>query len=124
MTKETNRLLEPPRVSAVLREHFLCLDGVTQEGLAEAMGVSRHSINELMNDRRTLTAPMALRLARVLGTDAEFWLNLQQAYDLFWACEELASELQSLTPLRRRVEEADIVKSPSALRREFQTQSR
>lgn len=118
MMKEKNRLLEPPRVSAVLREHFLGLDGVTQERLAEAMRVSRHSINELMNDRRTVTAQMALRLARVLGTDAEFWLNLQQSHDLFVACGDLSSELQSLTPLRKSVEESDVVKTPSALRRE------
>lgn len=108
--KEMNRLPEPPRVSEVLRAHFLTVEGVTQDRLAQAMGVSRHSINELMNDRRSITAPMALRLARVLGTDPEFWLNLQQARDLFEARREFDDALARLTVLRRKVSENDIVR--------------
>jgi addiction module HigA family antidote len=116
MRKETTGLIEPPKVSAVLRQHFLCLDGVTQENLAETMGVSRHSINELMNGKRTITAPMALRLARVLGTDAEFWLNLQQACDLFDARKQLGSELEGLTPLRVACDESEVVQPLQTLR--------
>src|SRR5947209_1901266 len=74
---------EPPKVSDVLRAHFLQLEGVTQDKLAAALGVSRHSVNELMNDRRGVTAPMAWRLAHVLGTDPHFWMNLQIERDLF-----------------------------------------
>jgi antitoxin HigA-1 len=109
MMKEMRGLIEPPRVSAVLRRHFLGLEGVTQESLAEAMRVSRHSINELMNDKRTVTAPMALRLARVLGTDPEFWLNLQQACDIFDARAQLGPDLEQLTPLRASRDENEIV---------------
>ena len=107
--KETNRLPEPPRVSEVLRAHFLTIEGITQDRLAQAMGVSRHSINELMNDRRSITAPMALRLARVLGTDPEFWLNLQQSRDLFEARLDLADTLSDLSVLRQAVGEEDVV---------------
>jgi len=103
-------LNEPPRVSEILRAHFLNLDGVTQNRLAEAMRVSRHSVNELMNDRRTITARMALRLAHVLGTDPEFWLNLQQTRDLFDERRALAGELDQLDILRAPVTEADIVR--------------
>ena len=109
--KETNRLPEPPRISDVLRAHFLTIEGVTQDRLAQAMGVSRHSINELMNDRRSITAPMALRLGRVLGTDPEFWLNLQQARDLFEARRDLGKELGGLTILRTPVTEAEVVRT-------------
>lgn len=109
--KETDRLHEPPRISEVLRTHFLTIEGVTQDRLAQAMGVSRHSINELMNDRRSITAPMALRLGRVLGTDPEFWLNLQQARDLFEARRDLGEELGDLTILRASVTEADVVRT-------------
>lgn len=108
--KETSRLPEPPRVSDVLRAHFLTIEGITQDRLAQAMGVSRHSINELMNDRRSITAPMALRLARVLGTDPEFWLNLQQARDLFEARRESADEVARLAPLRAVLGEEDVVR--------------
>lgn len=107
--EETNRLPEPPRVSEVLRAHFLTMEGITQDRLAQAMGVSRHSINELMNDRRSITAPMALRLARVLGTDPEFWLNLQQSRDLFEARRELGDALADLSALRQAVREEDVV---------------
>ncbi len=109
--RETSHSPEPPRVSDVLRAHFLTLDGITQDRLAHAMGVSRHSINELMNDRRSITAPMALRLAHVLGTDAEFWLNLQQARDLFDARNDLGSNLGGLTVLRAPVGEDEVVRS-------------
>lgn len=110
MMKEAKRLIEPPRVSEVLRRHFFTYKGVTQEKLAEAMQVSRHSVSELMNDRRTVTASMALRLAHVLGTDPEFWLNLQQAHDLYQARVELGHELEKLVPLRQPMAESDVVR--------------
>jgi addiction module HigA family antidote len=73
------------------------------------MNVSRHSVSELMNDRRSITAPMAVRLAHVLGTDAEFWLNLQQARDLFEARRDLNDALGDLTIIRQPVTEGDVV---------------
>jgi addiction module HigA family antidote len=101
--KETN--LEPPTVSQVLQEHFLKLDGVTQQSLADAMGVHRHTVSELMNDRRSITALMALRLGQVLGTDPEFWMNLQQERDLFEARRKFGSMIAALQPLRETVRE-------------------
>ena len=56
--------------------------GISQEKLADAMGVSRLTINEIVNEKRTVTAEMALKLSKALGTDPEFWLNLQQRMDL------------------------------------------
>src|SRR5689334_19254413 len=94
--------IEPPKVADVLRIHFLALGDITQEQLGDALGVSRHSVNELMNGKRAVTAAMALRLARVLGTDAEFWLNLQQASDLHHAQKEYGKEIGRLKPLRVR----------------------
>lgn len=91
---------EPPRVADVLRRHFLGLEGVTQESLGVALGVSRHSVNELMNGRRAVTAVMALRLARVLGTDPQFWMNLQQNWDLHQARREHGETIDRLKPLR------------------------
>jgi addiction module HigA family antidote len=94
--------IEPPKVADVLRIHFLALGEITQEQLAEAMGVSRHTVSELMNGKRAVTAVMALRLAQVLGTDPEFWLNLQQASDLYEARTQHGSEIARLKPLRGR----------------------
>ena len=55
---------------------------LTQAALAKAMGVQRKHVNELCNDRRRVTAPTALILARVFGNSAEFWLNVQRRADL------------------------------------------
>jgi antitoxin HigA-1 len=58
---------------------------LTQGALAEAMGVQRKHVNELCNDRRAVTAPTALILARVFGNSADFWLNVQRRSDLWQA---------------------------------------
>ena len=75
---------KPATVAAILVEEFMAPMGLTQAVLAEAMGVPRKHVNELCNDRRSVTAPTALILARVFGNSAEFWLNLQRRGDL-WA---------------------------------------
>jgi addiction module HigA family antidote len=67
---------------SVLREEIEGGLGISQEKLADAMGVSRLTINEIVNEKRNVTAEMALKLSRALGTDPQFWLNLQQSVDL------------------------------------------
>ena len=76
---------EPASVGEILTEEFMRPMGLTQIALAEAMGVPRKHVNELCNDRRTLTVPTALILARVFGNSAEFWLNMQRRMDLWYA---------------------------------------
>lgn len=75
---------KPSSVAEILVEEFLLPMQVTQGQLAEAMGISRRTINELCNNKRMVTVDTALMLSRALGTTAEFWLNLQQQNDL-WA---------------------------------------
>ena len=76
---------KPSTVGEILTEEFLKPMGLTQAGLAEQMGVPRKHVNELCNDRRTVTAPTALILARVFGNSADFWLNVQRRMDLWEA---------------------------------------
>ncbi|NVN84842.1 MAG: HigA family addiction module antidote protein [Rhodopseudomonas sp.] len=76
---------KPVSVGEILVEEFMEPMGLTQAALAEAMGVQRKHVNELCNDRRTVTAPTALILARVFGNSAEFWLNVQRRSDLWEA---------------------------------------
>lgn len=80
--KTTKR--KPSRVGEILVEEFLVPLHITQAQLAEAMGISRRTVNELCNHKRTITIDTALMLSRALGTTPEFWLNLQQQNDL-WA---------------------------------------
>jgi addiction module HigA family antidote len=82
----------------MLVEEFLTPMSLTQGALAQAMGVERKLVNELCNDRRTVTADTALMLARVFGNSPEFWLNVQRRTDLWEALH---------TPRRRqRIEQA------------------
>ena len=73
----------PVTVGEILLEEFMQPIGLTQSALAEAMGVQRKHVNELCNDRRNVTAPTALMLARVFGNSPDFCLNVQRRSDLW-----------------------------------------
>jgi antitoxin HigA-1 len=97
---ETQRLGRPPTAPGeVLREEFLAAHGITQDRLAEAMGVSRFRVNEVINGKRAVTAETALLLAAALGTSPEFWLNLQRAVDLHKGRLQLSSDLKRIKPI-------------------------
>lgn len=106
----------PPRPADVIKRHFMGLESVTQQGLADALQVSRLTVSELLNDRRAITAPMALRLAQVLGADAEFWLNLQLAWDLHRARVQHGDDVARLTPLLPARSQAEVVRPASERR--------
>lgn len=76
---------KPASVGEVLIEEFMQPMGLTQAALAQAMGVQRKHVNELCNERRTVTAATAHILARVFGNSPEFWLNEQRRSDLWEA---------------------------------------
>ena len=93
MLVPTNR--RPITPGAVLREDFLEPLRLTQGRAAEALGVDRTSLNELLNGRRNMTTEMALRLGHAFGTSPQYWLNLQIALDLFDAQQsEVAAEIE------------------------------
>ena len=76
---------KPASVGEILTQEFIEPMGLTQGALAEAMGVHRKHVNELCNNRRAVTAPTALILARVFGNSPDFWLNVQRRNDLWEA---------------------------------------
>lgn len=90
----------PVHPGEILREDFLPDYGLTVTGLAEALGVSRQSVNELLRERRAVSPEMALRLSRLFGNSAEFWLNAQRGVDLWEASAALKSEVARIKPLR------------------------
>jgi addiction module HigA family antidote len=73
----------PVHPGEVLLEDFLRPLGITQKEAAVRLRISYPRINEIVNGRRGVTPNTALRLARLTGTEPEFWLNLQQAVDLW-----------------------------------------
>src|SRR5438552_2547993 len=89
----------PTHPGEMLREDFMPDYGLTVVGLAEAAGVSRQSINELLRGRRAVSPEMALRLARLFGNSPEFWLNSQRATDLWNAAQAIKAEVARIKPL-------------------------
>jgi addiction module HigA family antidote len=84
----------------MLREEFLVPLGITQSAFAHQLGVSFPRLNEVINGRRAVTPDTALRLARVTGMSADFWLGLQQDWDLWHALRsEDAAAIAKLKPL-------------------------
>jgi addiction module HigA family antidote len=81
----------------ILREEFMAPMGLSSNALAKAIGVTTARINEIVRERRGITADTALRLARYFGTDAQSWMNLQQRYDLHLAKDALGSMLNRIS---------------------------
>ena len=94
------RTIRPTHPGDMLREDFIVEHDLSVARLAEAVGVSRQTINELVHGRRSVSPSMALRLARLFGNSPEFWLNAQRAVDLWDANQLLASKVKSIKPLR------------------------
>ena len=101
--------VRPVGPGEVLREHFLERLCLTQEQLAEALKVSRLSVNQIVNGRRGVTAEMALRLSRVTSTTPDFWLNLQREVDLYEARSKLEPVWSQLRVLRGEKGEAELI---------------
>jgi antitoxin HigA-1 len=72
----------PVTPGEMLKEEFLAEYRLSQNQLAQAIGISPNRITEIVNNRRRITADTALRLGLYFGNSPEFWLNLQTHYDL------------------------------------------
>ena len=79
----------PTHPGEILLEEFLKPLGLTQVAAAARMGIPLNRLNEIVRRRRGMTADTALRLARLLGTSPEFWMNLQTTWDLYHAARAL-----------------------------------
>ena len=92
----------PTLPGRVFLEDFLEPLEMTQREAAERLRISYPRMNEIINGRRSVTPDTALRLARLTSTEAEFWLNLQQAVDLWDAinAESLKEEVEKIEPVK------------------------
>ena len=99
----TNKI-PPVHPGEVLLEEFLKPWGLSQNRLAQHMGITTNRLNEVVRGRRGITGDTALRLARATNTTPEFWLNLQALYDLETAKDELGTRLElEVTPVKEAV---------------------
>lgn len=90
--------MRPIHPGEVLREEFLLPMGLSAHALAMALHVPAPRINDIVRERRGVTADSAMRLARYFGTSAEFWMGLQSDYEMARARATMAQELAAIRP--------------------------
>lgn len=96
------RQIRPIHPGEMLREDFMPDFDLSVAELARALCVSRQSVNELIRERRAVSPEMALRLARLFGNSAEFWLNAQRSVDLWDAEQAAGPDIERVEPLVAR----------------------
>jgi addiction module HigA family antidote len=94
-----NRVTTHP--GAILKEEFLVPLGITINAAAEALGIHRVEVSEIVNGHRALSPRMSAKLAKCFGTSVEFWSGLQADYDTtkFMQSAEGRKELAAVKPL-------------------------
>lgn len=73
--------------------------GLTTASLADALKVSRQTINEILKERRSISPAMALRLSRLFKNTPEFWLNAQNSRDIWLSEQHFKNELKKIHPV-------------------------
>lgn len=92
----------PPHPGRIVREDCLPDLGLTIGEAAASLGVSRQSLDKIVNGRGSVTPEMAIRFEKVFGSTAEMWLRLQLAYDLAQARSRQKEILATVTAPRRK----------------------
>ena len=95
--------MRPIHPGEILREEFLVPMGLTANALAIALMIPAPRINDIVRERRGITADTALRLAKYFGTSVEFWLGLQADYEAAVARANIAEDLKSIRPYQAAV---------------------
>lgn len=90
----------PTHPGEMLLEEFLKPMGMSQQQLARLIRVPFQRVNELVNRRRGVTPATALRLSRLFGNTADFWMNLQIRWDLYKAQRKEAGILKKIEPIQ------------------------
>jgi addiction module HigA family antidote len=80
----------------ILKEEFMKPLGITQAKLSKDLNIGIKTISELYNEKRGISPLMALKLSKYFGTTAQFWLNLQNAYDLYKAYSKEKENIESI----------------------------
>ena len=105
--RNAQRKVRPTHPGVILRNMLaeMAADGsdefasLTQKELAKRLGVSPRVVNELIHERRGMTADMAIRLSRVFKTTPDIWMNLQKAVDLWDAAQANKNQYAKLRPI-------------------------
>jgi antitoxin HigA-1 len=108
-TKPIKRTTPGPKIhpGIILKKHFLDGHELSQHAFAAHTGLPVSRVNDVIKGRRGVTVDMAIRLAKVLGTTDQFWLNLQASYDRAVAFEAKGAEYAKLKTLPTPKEQLD-----------------
>jgi len=90
----------PTHPGEILKQDFLLPLGLTQTELANALKTSFRTVNEILNEKRSISPDMALRLSRYFGTSPDVWIGLQTDYDLYWAKMKSQKTIEGIKPLQ------------------------
>lgn len=82
-------MFNPPHPGKILKEIYLTDYQLSVTAFALKLGISRTSASELINTKNGISASMAIKLAKAFKTSAEYWMNLQQSYDLWQAQQNI-----------------------------------
>ena len=88
----------PTHPGEMLLEEFLKPMGLTQRELANGIHVPYQRVNDIINGRRAITPSTALRLGKYFGMTADFWMNLQLRWDLYFAQQDETGILETIHP--------------------------
>ncbi len=96
---------EPTHPGEILLEEFLLPLGISQTKLANDLGVSFKTVNEIINQKRNVTPDISLRLSKYFGTSPQIWLGLQMDYDLYKAFNNkvVKKHIHDIQPLEMKV---------------------
>jgi len=89
----------PTHPGEMLLEEFLKPMGISQRDLANTINVPYQRVNEIINGRRGISPGTALRLAKAFGVSADFWMNIQLRWDLYFAKQSESEAIDKITPL-------------------------
>lgn len=89
---------QPSIPGEILQEHYMQPRGVTITDMAVALGCSRKHASNIVHGKARIEASLAMRIAKVFGTTPQFWLNLQNAVDLYHAAQESWQPVRHYTP--------------------------
>ncbi|HET7681205.1 MAG TPA: HigA family addiction module antitoxin [Xanthobacteraceae bacterium] len=92
--------LPPLHPGEVLREEFLVPLGISPGKLAKVMDVPRTRVERIANEQTDITATSALLLGKALNTTPQFWLNLQNSYDVAMATKAIGKKIERIEPVR------------------------
>ena len=99
---ERHPSLEPAHPGEILREDILPALPMSKTAVAEALGISRQTLYDILNEKQPVTAEMAVRFGKLFGNGGRFWVNLQRSHDL--AVAERTVDISGIPTLEAQVD--------------------